>query len=216
MVTLEELAFKYSTDKAVNYGGVSRHGYTLTYDPILSPFRDDKIRLLEIGVCMEHTGGGHSIRMWYDYFPNASIFAFDIVDMSSLQNDRVKFFKGDQSIRDDFDSMYKNFDSKEFDFIIEDGSHKHNHQMISLAGLFKYVKSGGIYFLEDISIPEHHVCCIRNDETYHVLKKFMDTGKIESDYILSDERDYLETHIKSIEIKPDIQDAYAVAIITKK
>jgi hypothetical protein len=216
MVTLEELAFKYRTDKSAKYICPSMHGYTLTYDPILSPFREDTIRLLEVGVCMETTKGGHSIRMWYDYFQNASIFAFDIVDMSSLENDRVKFFRGDQSIREDFQSMYKSFGSEEFDFIVEDGSHQHAHQMISFASLFKYVKSDGIYFLEDISIPGHNVCCIRNDETYMVLQKFIETGKIESNYILPDEKFYLETHIKSIEIRPDIQNAYAVAIITKK
>lgn len=216
MVTLEDLASLHSTDKAVNYGGASKHGYTLTYDPILTPFRNEPIRFLEVGVCMEFTDGGQSVRMWYDYFPNASIFTFDIVDMSRLENDRVRFFKGDQSNRSDFERMYEAFGSQEFDFIIEDGSHRYEHQMISLGALFKYVKSGGIYFLEDLSIPDHPVCCIRNDQSYSFIKNFIDTGKIESSCILPEEKEYLEKNIKSIELVPDIQDAYAVAVITKK
>jgi hypothetical protein len=113
-------------------------------------------------------------------------------------------------------NMYQEYGSTEFDFILEDGSHEHNHQMISLGYLFKYVKSGGYYILEDMSIPEQVVCCIRNDETYKILQQFKETGKIVSEHLLSEEIDYLEKNIKSIEIHHDIQNAYAVAIITKK
>ena len=53
--------------------------------------------MLEIGVCMEGTEGGHSINMWNDYFEKANIYAFDIVDMSKspsvTENDRVSFLK---------------------------------------------------------------------------------------------------------------------------
>jgi hypothetical protein len=218
--TLDELAIQYETDKATIYPRSSVHGYAPIYDKILTPLRDKPIKMLEVGVCMEGSEGGHSILMWNDYFTKAHIHTFDIVDMSSksciTENDNVFFYQGDQSNREHMENMYQEYGNTEFDFILEDGSHEHNHQMISLGHLFKYVKSGGYYILEDMSIPEQVVCCIRNDETYKILQQFKETGKIVSEHLLSEEIDYLEKNVKSIEIHHDIQNAYAVAIITKK
>jgi hypothetical protein len=213
---LNELAIKHGTDKGTTSSFSSTHGYAPIYDEYLNKWIDSEIRLLEVGVCMEFTGGGQSIRMWYDYFSKASIYAFDIVDMKVLENDRVRFFQGDQSDRNSLSQMYENFGSSNFDFILEDGSHVHEHQMISLGHLFKYTKPKGYYILEDMSIPDHDVCCIRNDETYKIIKDFMETGKISSNHITKEEKNYLEKNVLKIEIFPDIQNAYAVAIITKK
>lgn len=221
-ISLNDLANLHNTDKGTAYKDQpSVHGYALTYDSILTPHRDKAIRMLEVGVCMEGTTGGHSVRMWRDYFSKAELFAFDIVDMSWMEtaeefNGRVRFFQGDQGDRSSFLDMYKSFGKKNFDIILEDGSHKHPHQMISLGHLFQYVKPGGIYILEDISIPHHPVCCIRNDETYQALEHFKNTGILSSTHLLQEEQNYLENQIASIELHHDIQDAYCTAIITKK
>jgi cephalosporin hydroxylase len=220
--TLDELGIEHNTDKATKYPhGGSVHGYTTIYDSILTPLRDEPIRLLEIGICMEGSSGGHSVRMWRDYFSKASLYTFDIVDMSKVISDvefegRAHFFQGDQGNRESMSAMYEAFGTKPFDVLLEDGSHTHEHQMISLGHLFKYVKSEGYYLLEDISIPNHPVCCIRNDETYRVLQNYKNTGKFENPHLSPEECKYLENNIKSIELIPDIQDAYCVAVIIKK
>jgi hypothetical protein len=218
--TLDQLANLYSTDKGTLYPNPSRHGYAPLYDTLLTKWREDPIRMLEIGIKMEFTEGGHSVNMWKHYFENAFIFTFDIENMHDhpaiKNNTRVSFFQGDQSNRTDLQNMYESFGNKDFDFILEDGSHQHHHQMISLGQLFKYVKSGGYYILEDMSIPNRPVCCIRNDETFNLIYKLKETGKIESEYLLPDEKEYLENNISGIEIYADIQNAYATAIITKK
>lgn len=222
--TLDELANYYGTDKGSKYPGGSRHGYADIYDmPYLNKWRDKSIRMLEIGLCLEPgtERTGQSVNMWYDYFSKAQIYTSDILDMHSHPcvlnlSDRVKFYQADQSDRDQLTAMYDSFGSKEFDFILEDGSHIHAHQMISFGHLFKYVKSGGYYIIEDVSIPDHWCCCIRNDETYRAVETLSSTGKIESSLILSEEKAYIEANIKSIEIHPDIQDAYATIVITKK
>jgi SAM-dependent methyltransferase len=218
--SLDELANYYNTDKGTAYQEVSRHGYAPIYDEYLNKWRQLPIRMLEIGVCMEGTEGGHSINMWNDYFEKANIYAFDIIDMSKspsvTENDRVSFFKGDQNKREDFEEMYKTFNNKEFDFILEDGSHQHEHQMISLGHLFKYVKSGGYYILEDITQQGRKVCCIRNDETYDALIEFQTIGEINNNYLLPEEKQYLKDNIKNIEFHLDVQNAYYTAVITKK
>jgi len=41
----------------------------------------------------------------------------------------------------------------DFDLIIDDGSHLCNHQIISAAVLSPFLKSGGLYIIEDVSQP---------------------------------------------------------------
>jgi len=223
--SLDYLANKYKTDKGTLFNGSSRHGYAPFYDIILKDLRkfsyvmNKPIRMLEIGVCMENTIGGHSILMWCDYFHNAEIYAFDIVDMSNhpaiTQDNRVSFYRGDQGNRSDFQKMYESFGSKNFDFILDDGSHTTKHQMISLGYLFKYIKPGSFYILEDISIPGQNVCCIRNDKTYETITNFVVTNKFQSEYLTDEEKKYLEDNIENIEIYEDVNQAYATAIIYK-
>lgn len=224
-LTLDYFANLYNSDKGTQHfmhhnNGVSRHGYAPIYENYLNKWRNDPIRMLEIGVCMEFTHGGHSIKMWADYFTQAYIYTFDIVDMSNHEaiknSHRVKFFQGDQSKRDDLQKMYESFGNEPFSFILEDGSHEHKHQVISLGALFKYVVPGGYYILEDMSVKDRPVCCIRNDETYKMINEFKNTGKIVSEYLTEEEIRYLESNIKSIDLFDDIQNAYAVAIIQKK
>jgi len=220
IVSLDDLANLYNTDKGTLYPHSTRHGYAPLYDKLLTKWRRDPIRMLEIGICMESTEGGHSVKMWTDYFTKASIYTFDIVDMSQHPSiigcDRCKFYCGDQGNREHFQNMYSAYGNLEFDFILEDGSHQHHHQMISFAYLFEKISSGGYYILEDISIPNVNNIWVSNDETYLMLREFQKTGKISNIHILPEEKEYLENNIKSIEIHNDIQDVFAVAIITKK
>lgn len=218
MVTLDELAIKHGTDKGTTSGFPSTHGYAPIYESYLSDWRDQEIRLLEIGVCMEFTGGGQSVRMWHDYFPNAEIYTFDIVDMKALEtlSHRIKFYQGDQSSRDSLKSMYHEFGSKSFDFILEDGSHIHHHQIISLGALFPYVKSGGYYILEDVTEEGVPCCCVRNDETLPFIKKLKKQKIADSEFLTAEESKYLLNNISKIEIHPDIQNAYRTIIIHKK
>ena len=222
MVTLDELANKHKTDKGSAYPGGSRHGYANIYDPqYLSKWRDKPIRFMEIGISLEPGWGGQSVNMWYEYFTKAKIFTMDILDMHSHpciveQQDRVSFYQADQSNRDQLKAMYQAFGSKPFECILEDGSHEHNHQMVSFGHLFQYVKSGGYYIIEDASIPGHTVCCIRNDDTYRAMTQLAQTGKIDSKFLLPEEKAYIEENVKSVDIHPDVQDAYSVIIVTKK
>lgn len=219
MKTLDELAIKYDTDKGTESGHITTHGYAPIYEKYLSHWKDLSIRLLEVGVCMEYTPGGQSIRMWHEYFQNAEIYAFDIVDMKALETElgnRVKFYRGDQSSREDFEKMYSEFGSKQFDFILEDGSHQHEHQIISLGVLFPYVKSGGYYILEDITEEGIYACCTRNDETLPFIKKLKEEKIADSKFLTKEESLYLQKEILDIEIYDDIQNVYKTVIIKKK
>lgn len=98
LASLDDIANKYGTDKGTAYPAANRHGYTLFYEPLMEKYRDEKIKLLEIGVCLEVGTGGESIYMWNEYFQHGLTYTFDIVDMSNhpsvKDNDRVFFYRG--------------------------------------------------------------------------------------------------------------------------
>lgn len=220
VVSLDDLANMYNTDKGTLHTGPTKHGYAPIYDKYLTKWRNEPIRMLEIGVCMENTQGGHSVYMWTDYFTKASIYTFDIVDMSQhpaiVGCTRCNFYRGDQGNRGDLANMYSEYGNLEFDFILEDGSHQHIHQVITFAYLFEKISSGGHYILEDMSLPNVNNIYVNNDDTYLMLQEFLKTGKMCNVHILPEEKEYLENNIKSIEIYNDMQNICATAVITKK
>ncbi|MGH9219619.1 MAG: hypothetical protein ACRD1W_09965, partial [Vicinamibacterales bacterium] len=58
-----------STDK-----GPGGHNYTELYERLFFPWKDQPIKIFEIGIA-----AGGSLEMWQAYFPQARIFAVDIV-----------------------------------------------------------------------------------------------------------------------------------------
>lgn len=138
---LDNLAIKYKSDKSSRY-----HNYAVKYDKILSSFRFSFSSVLEIGVAQ-----GQSIRMWVDYFTNATIHGADISKASEIcekYSNRIKFHLLDQ--RDE--AQLKNMEQfSPFDLVIDDGNHFWMEQILTFQTLFPYVRKGGIYIIEDTS-----------------------------------------------------------------
>lgn len=63
--TLHDIAVRCRTDKAL-------HLFTHVYDQAFSHLRNESIRFMEVGIWM-----GCSIKMWEEYFTNATIIAAD-------------------------------------------------------------------------------------------------------------------------------------------
>lgn len=140
---LSRLGEIYDTDK------VGSHFYTQHYQHHFRKFKFKKIQLLEIGVggYEKPDFGGHSLRMWKRYFPFGRIFAIDIYDKSPLQENRIKIFQGSQVDKDFLGKVLS--ETKEFDIIIDDGSHINAHVIETFRILFPKLKDGGIYAIED-------------------------------------------------------------------
>lgn len=152
-MNLNELAKKYMTDKKVPDGikcqnGLFGHGYVESYEKIL---KNKKIKsMLEIGVSF-----GGSLKMWDEFFNyNTKIVGVDIEEkrfkIKNLENERIKIKIGDQSD----EKFLKTLGDDLYDFIIDDGSHKSEHQITSFKILFNYLNSGGIYVIEDLHVAQ--------------------------------------------------------------
>lgn len=179
---LEELAFKYGTDKRG-----SRHGYVKTYEELFSPWQSIPIKLLEIGVynCSSHN-------MWVDYFPNAQIYGIDINDslfekykQSRLLLDKVD--QGDIHALNDYALA-----NGPWNIIIDDGSHLSSHQKLSFNVLWEYLKAGGYYVIEDT----------HSSYWPHLI----DCEVTAMDYLLTVTKDMCEApHYKGYYANPDVR-----------
>lgn len=140
---LNKLGKIYGTDK------IEGHFYTPHYMAHLKKFKYKKINLLEIGVGGYENpfDGGQSLRMWKKYFPFGRIFSLDIHDKSSLQENRIKIFKGSQVDKGFLNEVIDHIG--DLDIIIDDGSHINEHVIETFTMLFPKLKIGGIYIIED-------------------------------------------------------------------
>lgn len=158
-MNLTELANLYHCDKGTNnFGPRPGNDYCRHYERYFEPLRNTPLKLLEVGIRLENTEGGQSLRMWRDYFPRVQLFAVDIIP---FEMDGVTFFLGDQG-----DSIFLHdlaVKHGPFDIVIDDGSHRRNDQLATLAALFDHATK--FYVCEDLSldgIPDPHSPQINN------------------------------------------------------
>jgi hypothetical protein len=139
-MTLSELGAKHGTDKG------TVHSYLDLYEELFSPFKDEPISLLEIGV-----EKGNSLKMWFEYFPKADIHGLD-QKISLIYNlshrSRVYFSEADQANERALKIYYPN--DNQFDIIIDDGGHDPATQILSFHYLWRTLKRGGLYCIEDL------------------------------------------------------------------
>lgn len=207
---LSSLANKYASDKGTSAPSDGKHhGPRLHFTPIYNRhfknIRKQPLNILEIGV-----GSGPSLKMWYEYFPEATIHALDITDCAQHNNDRVKTYIADQTNRE---QLQKTTDSigRALDIIIDDGGHGMEQQQVSLGFLFKYLKPNGMYFIEDLHTSYWPVgselygqnigiCPDRSNTTVKMLEDYMLYKKITSAFLTTTEMEYLNTTITEVQI----------------
>lgn len=129
--------------------GTMKHRYDRVYEPMLAPFCDKSVRLLEIGVFK-----GASLKSWLQFLPNATIVVLDTFQRISpekvppLKNQRVQWYQC--SSLDTPSIKFENDQQQGFDFIIDDGLHTHLAQRLTFKNYFPFLKPSGSYFIEDV------------------------------------------------------------------
>lgn len=132
---IAEILKQYDTDKN------NHHSYGDSYDNIFGSFdRNGKLDILEIGVQK-----GWSLKAWKDYFPNANIVGIDISDTRVHK-------EGYEFILDDVKNIKLD---KEFDIIIDDGSH-FLEDVLYVTKNFK-LKKDGVMIIEDCQDPDYWI-----------------------------------------------------------
>jgi hypothetical protein len=206
--SLHELGNFHRTDKAHFHDYYNRF-YQKTFESF-----HKKCDLLEIGVL-----DGSSLKVWKDFFTEGTIHGIDINEIE-LNSERIKTFVVDQSKEED---LY-NFSHRgyEYDVIIDDGSHKMYDVQITAQILFKNLKSGGLFIIEDLQtslecrMPEKRIFGWGDPDKTTALDMLysIQEGKPHTDFKTS-VWDYFVNNIESISISQDRDDSI-YAIIKKK
>lgn len=217
---MTKLCSKYCLDKGCGnypdktFGGVPRivrpHGYSRFYNKYFKDERSNFKSILEIGVQY-----GNSLLLWDEYFPNSKVYGFDI-DTSQIIKEAKHFnvVEGDHFNLKDLDKLFEKTE-KYFDLIVEDGGHEVDSQQIILGNIFKNVKPGGYYIIEDIHTSlcdknRYNINEDRTNSTLFMLQNFQKTGKIESEFISQEQKDYLKENIEMCVVSftdaPDFRD----------
>ena len=129
----------YNTDK-IGYR------YLEDYDPILAPWVDKEVELLEIGI---HNGG--SLKLWRDYFPLGVVVGIDLkLPEGFVPGERIQVFEGNQAHIAFLSEVANRTAPEGFDIIIDDASHIGELTKTTFWHLFDHhLKPGGLYAIED-------------------------------------------------------------------
>lgn len=153
MNELAELAYKYGSDKCPEI----RHSYTDFYHEMFADKRASIKKVLEIGVgsneLMSHSPhytNGASLYMWRDYFPNSQIYGIDIAEGLVFGDDRIQTLYCDQADPVQLKKLIEKI-GNDIDIVIDDGSHRNQHQIISCQTLMPLLKRDIIYVIEDVT-----------------------------------------------------------------
>lgn len=148
---LDALAIKHGTDKGSKCPEIKNrsHNYACKYDSYFSSIKNEPIKFLEIG--FEH---GSSALMWQEYFPNAELHFIDVQSdffkiYSKGLTSRCHLHVGNQENPHDLLNVMKKINDQ-LDIILDDGGHTMKQQIVSFKTLFPFVRSGGVYIIEDL------------------------------------------------------------------
>lgn len=207
MDILSELANKYKTDKGTI--GHKYHSYTPLYYEKWKDIRYDVKKIFEIGIGADFpqtdTLHASSLKMMRDFFINSKVYGIDVMGACIKKtNDmnNIEVFLCDGTKKNQLESLIDKIGS-DFDIIIDDGNHHTIFQQQTLGYMFKYLKSNGMYIIEDLHTsiwggfglpPNDEKSCL------NMLNKYIKTGKLESYFIDSKDLEYLNDTIKNIEV----------------
>jgi beta-1,4-mannosyl-glycoprotein beta-1,4-N-acetylglucosaminyltransferase len=166
----------------------TRHAYLNLYEKILSRLKETSGNVLEIGIGEgNEVCNGGSIKLWHDYFKNATIYALDIVNIDTykygwdskwwnknlLNNDKIILYTSTDAY--DINNINRLFinNSKQFDFIIDDGPHTLESMKIFIKNYINLLTDTGILIIEDI--PDINWLPILSDCVPIDLKKYIFT-----------------------------------------
>lgn len=133
----------YKIGEASTTDKISTHGYFYYYPRYLENYRKfQNLAMLEIGV-----ENKKSLELWLNYFPDSFIYGIDI--NFNEEGERYKIFKGDQSNINNIINIADNIKHPIY-FVLDDGSHIPEHQILSFNLFFQLLLPGGTYIIEDV------------------------------------------------------------------
>ena len=143
---LKKIAEVYKSDKI-------EHGYIEIYESYFAKLKDKSLTILELGIA-----DGKSLLTWSDYFKNSKIIGIDIhkidLEEKKLNRNNIEVHQGSQSDSKFINEIINKY--KQFDIIIDDGSHLAKDVKKSFELLFSSLNDDGLYIIDDIQTSYNH------------------------------------------------------------
>lgn len=131
---------KHDCDK-----GLGVHNYSTIYDKLFKNMREKPISFLEIG----HHTYGSSLPAWREYFTKARILGMDASPVE-VQGGRIETYVMDQKSPRDIERVMGKIGS--VDVILDDAVHDFDYNWELIQSMMKYLKPGGMYIVEDLTV----------------------------------------------------------------
>ena len=143
-MSLLEIIDNTRTDKNTS------HSYLSLYPKLLEQKKDTAKNILEIGI-----QNGGSIKLWHDYFTNATIYGLDIMNENKLwdkikNKDRIILYCSYNAYdTEKFKTTFLDKDIK-FDLILDDGPHTLDSMKTFIKLYSQIMTDDGILIIEDV------------------------------------------------------------------
>jgi hypothetical protein len=126
------------------------HSYLPLYQQLLIKKKETARNVLEVGIC-----NGGSIKLWNDFFTNATVYGLDIMHMNDLweeikNNEKIKLYTStDAYNKECFTTNFLNKNIK-FDFMLDDGPHTLDSMKQFIRLYSNVMTDDGILIIEDV------------------------------------------------------------------
>jgi len=129
------------------------HSYLEVYEELFSDKKNTARNVLEIGI-----NEGGSIKLWYDYFENSTIYGLDIIKIKDiwpilLNNKKIKIGCFDAYSKEFIRKQLSSLNVK-FDILIDDGPHTLESMINFINGYLQFLEDKGILIIEDVQSIE--------------------------------------------------------------
>ena len=218
--TLDKIFHYYGSDKANIFKKTEDkgNGYSIFYEKKFEKLKNNNINILEIG-----SYSGASAAAFAKYFSDSNIFCFDInISNFKYKSKNIHVFgldiNNEKKVKKTFDKILLKYGIKNFDIIIDDGSHNLSDILFGLKLFYHLVKKNGLYVIEDFKHPNYYQY---NNNIDHIFidefLKNLDNKKISASTIISkNEQINLMKSIENMEIfKGNLSDS-DICFITKR
>jgi hypothetical protein len=144
IMSLEEIVDNSRTDKN------TVHSYLPLYQKLLISKKETAKNVLEVGI---YAGG--SIKLWSDFFTNATVYGLDIINIQNMwegikYNDKIILHTSTDAYNNDF--FINNFLNKNIkcDFMLDDGPHTLESMKQFIRLYSQIMTDDGILIIEDV------------------------------------------------------------------
>ena len=202
--SLDDLFYYYGSDKAniFKLNECKGHGFSEYYSNKLKIYKNNKVNILEIG-----SYSGASAAALSKFLPLSKIFCFDInIANFKYKSKKIHVYGIDTndelSVTKILKKIFNEHHIRDFDFIIDDGSHNLKDILVNFKLFFKKLKTGGFYVIEDFKYPNYYE---RNKDIEHIfvdqlLNNLKKKTVSVSNILTKEDQNYLIKSIKFIEI----------------